>query len=79
MKKRLLLLLTSIVFLGCGSGLKSSWGNFTAYYNTYYNAKKSYNAGVQKVLDSKVNYNPQQPIRIHETPINAGAQDFEGH
>lgn len=77
MKKGLLLLLTSIIFLGCGSGLKSGWGNFTAYYNTYYNAKKSYNAGVQKVLDSKVNYNPQQPIRIHETPINAGAQDFD--
>lgn len=77
MKKRALLLLTSIIFLGCGSGLKSSWGNFTAYYNTYYNAKKSYNAGVQKVLDSKVNYNPQQPIRIHEVPINAGAQDFD--
>ncbi len=77
MQKKVLLLLIGTVFLGCNSGLKSSWGNFTAYYNTYYNAKKSYNAGLQKVLDSKVVYNAQQPIRIHEAPINAGVQDFD--
>ncbi|MAB67045.1 MAG: hypothetical protein CL662_09400 [Bacteroidetes bacterium] len=77
MQKKGLLLLLAIVFLGCGSGMKSRWGNFTAYYNTYYNAKKSYNDGLKKVLDSKITYNPQQPIRIHEVPINAGTQDFD--
>ncbi len=77
MQKKLLVLLLGITFLGCSSGMKSRWGNFTAYYNTYYNAKKSYNAGLQKVLDSKVTYNAQQPIRIYEVPINAGAQDFD--
>ncbi|MBO6620444.1 MAG: hypothetical protein JJ892_10145 [Balneola sp.] len=77
MQRKVLLLLICTFFLGCSSGLKSRWGNFTAYYNTYYNAKKSYNAGLQKVLDSKVTYNAQQPIRIHEVPINAGVQDFD--
>jgi len=77
MKRAILTLLAGILFLGCGSGIKSGWGNFTAYYNTYYNAKKSYNAGVDKVLSSKINFNPQQPIRIHEVPINVGAQDFD--
>lgn len=63
--------------MGCGTGLKSRWGNFTAYYNTYYNAKKNYKTGLDKVLNANVIYNPQQPIRIHEVPINAGAQDFD--
>ena len=77
MQKKIALLLISIFFLSCGTGLKSRWGNFTAYYNTYYNAKKSYQTGLDKVLNANVVYNPQQPIRIHEVPINAGAQDFD--
>ena len=77
MHKKGLILFFVVFLLGCGSGMKSRWGNFTAYYNTYYNAKKSYNDGLKKVLDSKTTYNPQQPIRIHEVPINAGAQDFD--
>lgn len=77
MKKNLLILFVSIAFLGCGSGIKSGWNNFTAYYNTYYNAKKSFNSGLEKVINAKTVYNPQQPIRIHETPINIGLQDFD--
>lgn len=77
MQKKIVLLLISVLFLSCGTGLKSGWGNFTAYYNTYYNAKRSYQIGLEKVLNANVIYNPQQPIRIHEVPINAGAQDFD--
>lgn len=77
MQKKIILLLISVFFLSCGTGVKSRWGNFTAYYNTYYNAKKSYQTGLDKVLDANIVYNPQQPIRIHEVPINAGAQDFD--
>ncbi len=77
MKRLFLLICTIFLFWGCGTGMKSRWGNFTAYYNTYYNAKKSYNSGLDKVLDADQNYNPQQPIRIHEVPINAGQQDFD--
>lgn len=77
MRKKISILFFCILFLGCGTGLKSRWGNFTAYYNTYYNAKKSYEAGLKQVLNAKSNYNPQQPIRIHEVPINAGAREFD--
>ncbi len=77
MKNHLLILCVCLIGLGCGTGLKSRWGNFTAYYNTYYNAKKSYQAGLEKVVTANSTYNPQQPIRIHEIPINVGLRDFE--
>ncbi|MFY0683967.1 MAG: hypothetical protein JXR20_05390 [Balneola sp.] len=77
MRKLIALLFISVLFIGCGTSLKTRWGNFTAYYNTYYNAKKSYNSGLDKVLNAEASYNPQQPIRIHEVPVNAGAQDFD--
>lgn len=77
MRKLITLIFISVLFIGCGTGLKTRWGNFTAYYNTYYNAKKSYNNGLDKVLNADVLYNPEQPIRIHEVPVNAGAQDFD--
>lgn len=77
MRKLIALLFISVLFIGCGTSLKTRWGNFTAYYNTYYNAKKSYNSGLEKVLNAEASYNPQQPIRIHEVPVNAGAQDFD--
>ena len=77
MQNKITFLLIAVLFIGCGTGLKSRWGNFTAYYNTYYNAKKNYKTGLDKVLNANVVYNPQQPIRIHEVPINAGAQDFD--
>ena len=77
MKRYFILLLYVSLLSGCGSVFKSRWDNFTAYYNTYYNAKKSYQDGYEKVISAKVNYNPEQPIRIHEAPVNSGAQDFQ--
>lgn len=77
MSKKLSIIILSVLFIGCGTGLNSRWGNFTAYYNTYYNAKKSYQSGLKQVLDAKTNYNPQQPIHILEVPINAGTREFD--
>lgn len=77
MKRFFVFLLYASLLSGCGSIFKSRWDNFTAYYNTYYNAKKSYQEGYDKVISAKVNYNPEQPIRIHEAPVNSGAQDFQ--
>ncbi|MEX0719926.1 MAG: hypothetical protein WD511_01890 [Balneolaceae bacterium] len=62
---------------GCKTTLQSNWKNFNAYYNTFYNAKKSYDAGLKKNLGQARDYNPLQPIRIHPKPVNAGAQDFD--
>lgn len=64
-------------FSGCGTTLKSKWTDFNAYYNTFYNAKKSYKAGYEKVTAARPAYNPQLTIRIHEIPVNSGAQDFQ--
>jgi tetratricopeptide (TPR) repeat protein len=66
-----------IVMTGCKTSFQSKWKNFNAYYNTYYNAKKSYNTGLKKNLDQNREYNPLQPIRIHPKPVNSGAQDFD--
>ncbi|MEX2362799.1 MAG: hypothetical protein WD597_04210, partial [Balneolaceae bacterium] len=57
--------------------MQSNWRNFNAYYNTFYNAKESYNAGLKKNLGQPRDYNPLQPIRIHEKPVNAGVQEFD--
>lgn len=75
-RKALILLVITAVIGGCGS-LKSNWDNFTAHYNTFYNANKSYEAGLDKVLNVKIEYSSEIPIRIHEVPVNSGAQDFE--
>ncbi len=77
MRNRFLFIVLILLVTGCSSGLKSRWGNFTAYYNTFYNAKKSFNTGLQRVQDADLVYNPQLPIRVHQRPINVGAQDFQ--
>tara|TARA_R110002096_G_scaffold329006_6_gene523055 strand:- start:12004 stop:14721 length:2718 start_codon:yes stop_codon:yes gene_type:complete len=77
MTRRVLILLFIVTSIsGCGS-LKSRWDNFTAHYNTFYNAKKNYQIGLDKVLNVKLDYSSEIPIRIHEVPLNSGAQDFE--
>lgn len=69
--------ITVLVFLlaGCGS-LNQGWNNFTAYFNTYYNAKKFYNSGLEKNQNQQPDINPLVPIRIHESPTDAGLEDF---
>lgn len=73
----LLILVTfSLLAGGCGTSLKSNWRDFNAYYNTFYNARENYKTGLRKNLEQQREYNPLVPIRIHEKPVNAGAQDF---
>ena len=77
MFKFLLSIFIVLPFLGCSSTFKSNFRDFNAYYNTYYNAKKSYNIGLKKSLEQDRVYNTLQPIRIYETPKGAGAGDFD--
>ncbi len=76
---RIPLLLLCILFFagGCGGALKSGWTNFTAYYNTYYNAKEYYRGGLQAVEDEAVNIDPDKPVRVHPAPTGAGAESFK--
>lgn len=66
-----------VLFTGCKSSVKQNFGDFRAYYNTYYNAKKSYQSGVNKNEAQNREYNALIPIRIHLEPVNAGRADFE--
>ncbi len=72
------LILLLIVFVGgCGSGLKQRWGDFNAFYNTFYNAQQSYKSGIRSMESQSFVLNPERPIRIHRTPVRAGQADFE--
>lgn len=77
MQRILSVVLVMVVFTGCKSSFKSNFTDFNAYYNTFYNAKKSYNLGVDKSESQARNYNTLLPIRIYETPLGAGASDFQ--
>lgn len=77
MRNKLFILLFIFLFAGCGGTLKSSWSNFRAYYNTYYNAKKSFQAGLKKIDEQPFEIDPSQPVRIHHAPLQAGNSDFE--
>lgn len=72
-----LLLLLAVFISGCGSGLKQRWGDFNAYYNTFYNAQQSYESGLRSMESQTFVLNPERPIRIHRTPVRAGQADFE--
>lgn len=73
------LLFISLIFLlaGCSTTLNESWTNFRAYYNTYYNAKMNFEAGLDKIQSQETEINTDKPIRVHPEPLNAGDQEFE--
>jgi TolA-binding protein len=76
--KKIVGVLLMVAFLGgCGSSFKSSFNDFNAYYNTFYNAKKSFEQGVEKSESQNRKLNTIQPIRIYRTPMGAGSQDFQ--
>ncbi len=71
------LILLLLLAAGCGRSLKSGWTNFSAYYNTFYNAKQDYRAGRKQVEKQPVQINPDQLVRPHPAPLLAGGEDFE--
>jgi tetratricopeptide (TPR) repeat protein len=69
--------LLMVLLSGCSLGVKQRWVDFNAYYNTFYNAKQSYQAGIRLMDAQSVTINPERPIRIHQTPSRAGQAQFE--
>ncbi len=57
--------------------MKSRWTDFNAYYNTFYNARLAYDAGVRLQENQDIAFNPARPIRAHPTPFRAGQAEFE--
>lgn len=76
MRKIIQISVLFLLLVGCSS-LNQGWNNFTAYFNTYYNAKKFYNAGVEKNQNQQPDINPLTPIRVHQSPTEAGLEDFQ--
>jgi tetratricopeptide (TPR) repeat protein len=70
-------LLAVLLLAGCSAGLGPRWTDFNAYFNTYYNARVSYEKGHKQIREQQVTYNPARPIRAHLTPVRAGQADFE--
>ena len=71
------LIVFSLLIAGCGQTLKNSWTNFRAYYNTYYNAKESFQAGLSQQKEQSVEIDADKPVRIHRPPGPAGSSDFQ--
>ena len=57
--------------------MKYQWGNFTAYYNTFFNADQSFEKGYQASLKAQPVLNTEKPIRVTEIPSKAGFTDFD--
>lgn len=76
-RRRYLVVILLLLVSGCGTGLKQRWGDFNAYYNTFYNAQQSYKSGIRSMESQSFVLNPERPIRIHRTPVRAGQADFE--
>jgi tetratricopeptide (TPR) repeat protein len=72
----LYILLVSLLVAGCAGPLKQGWYNFTAYYNTFYNANQYFDEGLKQNERQTPALNPLQPIRIHKSPSNAGHEQF---
>ncbi|MCC5907217.1 MAG: hypothetical protein JJU13_13480 [Balneolaceae bacterium] len=76
MKKTVQIALIFFLITGCAS-FKQGWKNFTAYYNTFYNAQQFFDEGLKSNFRQVPDLNPMQPIRVHQSPTNAGQDEFE--
>ena len=72
-----LFIILPLLVQSCTGVLQSSWRDFNAYFNTYYNAKTSYDRGLELQNQQEITINPERPIRVHPTPRRAGLSDFE--
>jgi tetratricopeptide (TPR) repeat protein len=72
----LYIVIAAFLLTGCAGPLKQGWYNFTAYYNTFYNAGQYFDEGLKLNERQTPDLNPLQPIRIHKSPSNAGHDQF---
>ncbi len=72
----LIVVVLSLTAAGCSS-IGGMWTDFNSYFNTFYNAKQSYDRGYRQFENQVDRINPERPIRIHRSPVRAGVSDFE--
>ncbi len=70
-------ILVLILFVSGCSSVKQGFRNFSAYYNTFYNTKQYYDDGLRLNQRQAPTLNPNQTIRIHLSPSNAGLNEFQ--
>lgn len=61
---------------GCVSPIQQGWHNFTAYYNTFYNAQQYFSEGLELNRAQAISIDPDVLIRIHSSPTVGGAGQF---
>lgn len=66
-----------MLLAGCAAPIKQGWYDFTAYYNTFYNAKQFYSDGLQLNERQVFAINLSSPIRVHYEPTKAGQNEFQ--
>lgn len=71
-----LLLAPLLLTAGCRTTLPRQWANFKAYYNTFYNAKTTFEEGLEKNQNIELEFVEGRPIRIFDPPGQAGKQEF---
>ena len=75
--KNIVKILVLILFISGCSSVKQGFRNFTAYYNTFYNTKQYYDDGLRLNQRQETSLNPNQFVRIHLPPTNAGLNEFQ--
>jgi tetratricopeptide (TPR) repeat protein len=76
-RKLLQITILLILLTGCAGPVKQGWNNFTAYYNTFYNAKKYFSEGEELNLRQAGSINPGELVRVYKSPSDAGDEQFD--
>tara|TARA_R100001143_G_C3361305_1_gene136514 strand:- start:26993 stop:29962 length:2970 start_codon:yes stop_codon:yes gene_type:complete len=75
--RKIIKIVILLLFISGCSSIKQGYRNFTAYYNTFYNTKQYYDDGLRLNQRQSTQLNPNQAVRIHQAPTNAGLDDFQ--
>lgn len=71
------LVAVTLFISGCGKSVPQRWQNFKAYYNTFYNAERSFEAGYEKNQNLELDVVEGRPIRMFFPPGQAGYQELQ--
>lgn len=75
--RKIIKIVVLLLFISGCSSIKQGYRNFTAYYNTFYNTKQFYDDGLSLNQRQSSQFNPNQSIRIHQPPSNAGLNELQ--
>lgn len=75
--RKIIKIVVLLLFISGCSSIKQGYRNFTAYYNTFYNTQQHYDDGLRLNQRQRSQLNPNQPIRIHQSPSDAGLNEFQ--